>query len=469
MKPAPAPLLSHSADLLWPAAVSGQAAELLALLYQLERSQWWSPAQLARAQQVQLSRLFAHARERSPFYRERFAASGLESNPTLGSELERLPVLTRRELRLRAGELYCGELGAEHGAQNVVQTAGSTGELVSVRRTEVSRRYLFALGMRSHAWHGTDFRQTLCVIRADVAKMDDDARAAERGWGQPATLLYRTGPAYTLPISTDVKEQMAWLAARKPGYLLTYATNLAALLDYSERAGLTLPGLRQVRSMSETLSPETRARCRAVWNADVIDAYSSQELGLIAAECPDSGLYHVQSESVLVEVLDDQGRACGPGEEGRVVVTDLHNFAMPLIRYDLGDGARVGPACPCGRGLPTLARVLGRQRHMVLLPDGTRHWPLVGLHEYRRVAPVLQYQLVQESLELVELRLVTAAPLSAEQEQALIAIVQRSLGHPFELRLRYFEGSLPRPSNGKFAEFLSLLEQDGDSVASASE
>jgi phenylacetate-CoA ligase len=452
----PRPLLSSSQDLLWPAAPSPAAAQLLSLLYQLDQSQWWPADALAQAQLVQLARLFAHARDKCALYRERFEASSVDPGPLRPGDLQSLPLLTRRELLTRAAELHATELPSEHGSENQVTTSGSTGQIVALRRTSVSRGYLFALGLRAHAWHETDFRQTLAVIRADSVLMDDEARAAELGWGQPATLLYRTGPAFSLPISTDVSEQAEWLARRKPGYLLTYATNLAALLDCCEQRGLTISGLRGVRSMGETLSPETRARCRAIWKAPVVDVYSAQEVGVIAIECPESGLYHVQSESLVVEVLDDQDRACEPGQEGRVIVTDLHNFAMPLLRYDIGDRAVVGPACSCGRGLPTLLRVLGRERHMVVLPGGARHWPLVGLHEYRRVAPILQYQLVQETLDLVELRLVTA-PLSPEQERALTAIVQRALAHPFQVRFRYYDAVIPRAPGGKFEEFVSLV------------
>ena len=96
--------------------------------------------------------------------------------------------------------------------------------------------------------------------------------------------------------------------------------------------------------------------------------YSSQEVGYIALECPTGESYHVQAENVLVEVLDDQDRPCSPGDVGRVVVTALHNFATPLLRYDIGDYAEVGAPCPCGRGLPALRRIMGRQRNMALLP-----------------------------------------------------------------------------------------------------
>lgn len=420
----------------------------MALSYQLEQSQWWPRLALERAQRLQLGRLLAHARARSAFYADRLSTD----------QLGELPLLSRRELLTQAEAFHCAELGPEHGSASLVQTSGSTGELVAVRRTAACRRLLLALGMRVHTWHASDFQQTLVAIRADSPLMDDDERAQKLGWGSPATLLHATGPAYAVPISTDVAAQAALLQRFRPGYLLTYPNNLQALLEHFAGAGQTLPGLRAVRSMGETLTPALRARCREVLGVPIIDVYSAQEVGIIAIECPESGLYHVQAESLIVEVLDDAGQPCEPGQVGRIVITDLHNFAMPLVRYVIGDRAELGPACPCGRGLATLTRVWGRERNMLRLPNGTRHWPLLGLHEYRAIAPIVQYQAVQASLEHIELRLVTEAPLSTEQEQRLRGVVQRALGHPFEIRLSYFDGQLPRGAGGKFEEFVSRVE-----------
>jgi phenylacetate-CoA ligase len=327
-----------------------------------------------------------------------------------------------------------------------------------VRRTRLSQLTLYALGMRAHTWFKRDLSLPLAVVRADSPLMDDDVRARELGWGHPASLLFATGPGYSLPISSNLADQAAWLIRRNPGYLLTYPTNLGALLEHFAARRPPLPALREVRTVGETVSAALRARCREVLGVPVVDGYSSQEVGVIALECPVSGLYHLQSESLIVEVLDAAGRPCSAGSVGRVVVTDLHNFATPLIRYDLGDRAEVGPACSCGRGLPTLSRILGRERNLVALPNGERHWPLVGLHEYRAIGPILQYQIVQRSLELIEMRLVVeGGALDADREQRLTRVVQRALGHPFRLEFRYFEAEIPRGPGGKYEEFVSLV------------
>jgi phenylacetate-CoA ligase len=445
---------SATPGMLWPAMPGRVSAELLAQLYQLEQTQYF-PEQLLRARQLQqLGLVVRHAAETCDFYRDRLEAVGFDPlQPWTQEQLLRLPLLTRRELLTRAEAIHSRAVPETHGKWHELQTSGSTGQVVAVRRTGVNQLLWLALTMRDHVWHQRDFRKTLVVVRANVTEQRDEAVAREVGWGPPASLLHETGPSYSMPLTTDVDELASWLLEKDPAYLLTYPTYLQGLLDCFARRGQRPKSLEQVRTIGETLSPDLRDRCQEVLGAPIVDAYSAQEVGVIALQCPVSGLYHVQAESLIVEVLDAQGRACRPGESGRVVVTDLHNFATPLLRYELRDYAEVGPPCSCGRGLPTLRRVLGRERNMVRLPNGERHWPLVGLHRFREVEQILQYQLVQHDLEQVEMRLVTAARLDAGAEARLIEIVQQALGHPFRIRLVYSQGELA-PAGGKFEEFV---------------
>jgi phenylacetate-CoA ligase len=165
----------------------------------------------------------------------------------------------------------------------------------------------------------------------------------------------------------------------------------------------------------------------------------------------------VMSESLLVEVLDNQGQPCAPGETGRIVITDLHNLASPIIRYDIGDYAQLGEPCSCGRGLQKLDRILGRRRNLIAKPNGDRHWPLVGFHAFGSIAPIRQYQMIQETLEQITVRFVTDEPLSIEQKTAFTTLVQKALGYEFELDIQDQRDNLPRQPGGKFEEFISRV------------
>lgn len=445
--------------IVWPAIPDQGAANIPALLKQLEQSQWWQPEQLLQKQLEQFRLLATYAHQHSPFFRARFDQAGLNTNqPWTFEAFSKIPLLTRAELMQDAAQINCRTVPREHGAIREVQTSGSTGQMISVLRTEASQLFWLALAMRDHLWHQRDFSGTLAVIKAMTPSMDDPAEAARIGWGHPATLLLNTGPSYAQPLAMDVAQQAEWLMRRDPHYLLTYPSNLNALLDIFKKRGGFPPALREVRTIGETLSAETRERCRRLGEVKVVDMYSSQEAGIVALQCPVSGLYHVQSESLLVEVLDDDGQSCKPAEAGRIVITDLHNFATPLIRYEIRDYAELGPPCPCGRGLPTLARIMGRRRNMVVFPNGERHWPLLGAYRFREIAAIKQYQAIQHTLADIEVKLVVDHPLLDEQEAQLTAIIHSALGHEFPLRFSYFDQELAKTRGGKFEEFVSLVK-----------
>jgi phenylacetate-CoA ligase len=279
---------------------------------------------------------------------------------------------------------------------------------------------------------------------------------ATRGWGPSTDLVMQTGPGAALRIHAPLSEQVEWLQREQPQYLISYASNLAALAHAFIRERRSLPGLREVRSVSETVRPELRQLVRAAWNVELVDIYSAREVGYIALQCPLHPHYHVQEENLLLEVLDADGKPCAPGVPGRVVVTALHKFAMPLIRYEIGDHAVPGERCSCGRGLRVLTEVLGRTRNMLRLPDGGQRWPLCDLVGLTELPGILQYQFVQKTLQDIEVRLVVGAEWSRGFEPQLTRIIHQKLGHAFRLEFVYLP-HIERSAAGKFEDFLSLL------------
>lgn len=458
------PLLSRLPGLVWPGLPGQQGRVLAALLAQLEQSQWWSTEELERSQLRQLGALIEHVRCHSRFHAERLAGFVSASVRGLGLRecLAAIPLMRRADLQLRRAEIDCTWIPPEHGGLSLSQSTGSTGEPVAVRRSELNALIWMAMTVREHLWQQRDFSRSLAIIRAMFAVEDTERRGVSSpDWGPPVSHLFASGPAHGMNLQTDVRRQAEWLRQIMPDYLLTYPSNLSALLDLAvadpdRRAGLGR--LKQVRTIGETLHDALRERCRRVLGIEIADLYSTQEIGVIAIECPQGGGYHVMAEGVIVELLNEDGQACSPGEIGRLVVTDLHNFATPLIRYDLGDLAEAGGPCACGRGLPTLRRILGRERNLLHLPDGRRYWPLVGAYSYRDIAPVRQYQIVQRSLERVTLRLAVERPLSSEEEKKLAEKLAEFLGWPFQVDFDYCIPEIPRGPGGKFEDFICEIK-----------
>lgn len=448
----------HSAlpnlETIWFPSPKTRAMALRALQHQLGASQWLSPEDINLWQRRQLGALLTHASTYSPYYKRRLSKLARDFVQDESANLHDIPILTRDALRDEYAEICATAWPSDHGPAREVQTSGSTGQPVKVKRTGLCQMYWLALTLREHLWHERDFTATLAAIRVPAGHGGKNA-ASSPTWGEAVSAVCRSGPSHMLPISTNVNQQAEWLAKINPDYLLTYPTNLGELLSIIENKNLSLPHLREIRTIGESLPDSLRETSARLLGVKVTDLYSSQELGAIALQCPVSGLYHIQSENVLVEILNEQGEPCRSGEVGRMVVTDLHNFATPLIRYELRDYAEAGPICPCGRGLPTLRRILGRRRNMVVFPDGQRHWPRVGFQHFREVVPTLkQYQLVQRTAQQIEVSLVVADKVTPEQEIAFTRVIQDSLGYPFELRFDYHKEELPRTRGGKFEEFV---------------
>jgi phenylacetate-coenzyme A ligase PaaK-like adenylate-forming protein len=423
---------------------------LKALVEQLGRSQWASPGDLVSSQFRHVDLLADYCNRHSPFFAMRLRRAGLAPTDLADpAGFEQLPVMTRRDIQSAGEDLFCREVPPGHGHVTETRTSGSTGEPVLVRRTAVNGLFWNAMVMRDLVWHRRNLSGRLCTITALVSE-----RAEHEDWGPPATVFARTGPMLSLPIAADVACLVQWVAEFRPNFVAMFPSTLDAFTNYCRSHDRALPHVQQVLTTSETLLPSVRAAAEELFNISVADCYSSEEFGSIALSCPVSGMYHVMSESVLAEVLDPQGRPCRPGEIGRVTVTALHNYATPLVRYDIGDMAEVVASCPCGRGLPTWRRIHGRERNLILMPNGDRVWPVLGFRLCRDVAPVLQYQLVQEDRETVEARLVVARPLSATEEDGLRALFHEWIGYPFALRFAYFEGRIPTGPTGKFEEFV---------------
>jgi len=441
----------------WPVVPESYPAKVLGLLFQLEQSQWLSPERLRERQFGQIARLLAHAAGTVPFYRDRLDALDLTSPEALSPERwHDVPILSRRDIQHGGTALYSTGIPKDHGRTSEISTGGSTGQPVKVRCTGLTELYWRAFALRDHCWHRRDLSQQLAAIRytSNPSAQPPDGETLSN-WGSATRGIIQTGPGALLSVKSDVEQQAQWLKRRNPAYLMCYPTCALALARLFAERRETVSQLREIRTFGEIVEPNVRQAWQEAWGVPVVDVYSTGEVGYVALQCPEHEHYHVQSENVLVEILDEQNRPCSPGEIGRVVITTLHNFAMPLIRYEIGDYAEVGERCPCGRSLPVLNRILGRQRNMLLLPDGRRRWPSLEHVEGDRdtnLPPIGQMQVVQKTREEIEVNLVAARALSTDEESVLMTHLTQALGDSFRIDFNYVT-HIPRSPSGKFEDF----------------
>ncbi len=439
----------------WPRVTGGRDAVLLGLLFQFEQMQWAAPEQLRAFQMRQLHTLLTHCQRSVPHYREKLRAAGFAPERPLTDEVWRnIPLLSREDILDAGAALRSSQVPKSHGRHHDRSSSGSTGKPVKVLTTSLSGLFWDACNQRDHIWQRRNVRGKFAVMRGRDPTAGYPAGLRKESWGASA---FASGPAVLLRIDSTIEQQAEWLSRENPDYLQTAPHNLYALLQYCRANGIGPANLRGVSSYGGMLHPQERRACHDVWGVPVADIYSAEEVGYMALQCPDHEHLHVQSETILLEILDDEGRPCAAGEQGRVVVTPLHEFAQPLVRYEIGDFAEAGGPCPCGRGLPVIARIVGRERNMLTLPSGQRVAPAF-INDLVADLPVTQFQIAQPAPDRLEARIVARGAFGTAEEARLLERLHARLPAAYQISFSYHD-EIPRSRSGKYMDFKSELDR----------
>lgn len=444
----------------WPRIPAPWACGLAAALYQLDASQWWSEEQRAGLQWEQARILLAHAYDSSVLYRQLWDSAGVRPDAIGGwGDWRRLPLVSRTELQCAGDRWHSQRIPAEHGELMQHFSSGSTGAPLAAYGTSLSYLIKMALVVRNHLWAGRHLDQRAAFI-LDQGDDWSEEGAGSPFWQRSLADAIETGPSLALSVKLSIARLSELLRQFQPAYLFTYPSVVAALARHTLAHRLDMRFLKQIGTLGEVLPPQCRRIAADAWGVPIVDGYSAREIGPIALQCPDGKHYHVQSDTVLVEVLRDDGTPCTAGETGRVVLTALHNFASPMIRYAIGDFAEVGASCACGRRLPVLRRIRGRSRNLLTYPDGERRWPSLGEAGFaalqaRGLPAIRQYQVVQHSIERLEVRIVADRPLAPAEQALAREYLRRELGAHWSIAFTY--PATLCGARGKFEDFISLL------------
>lgn len=443
----------------WPPLPDGTLAQVWTAYRELDRTQWLDPAELEQRQLMQVRALLTHCAAQVPYYRQMFAEAGISPAAirTL-DDFRRIPVLTRPVYQERFAEFNARTLPPGTVATHIAHTSGSTGRPLSILQTNVVHLWWNACYLRDLEWCGMEPTGILASIRA-TGKTGPELQPFLEGvsfsvWRKQLQPLLEMGPCYGLEVQQDHRRQLDWLQRINPDYLTSYPSNLEVLARLLQETGARLPRLRAIQTISDSLTPEGRSLIEGAFGVPVKNTYSCTEAGYLASPCPLGHGLHVHAENALLEVVHEAGRPCAPGETGKVLLTALHNFRGPFVRYALEDEVTLGPArCPCGRGLPLFAQVDGKRRPMLALADGRQKasygltYPLSLMQGYR------QYQIVQKSPTQLLVRLVPDSRWSDDRAEQIRQLVQEFFEYPVQLELRLEEAIAP-PPNGKLRQVI---------------
>lgn len=406
----------------------------------LDESQWWPLERHLKAQASELEELSRYTRESSEFYREHWRnAPDTRRASSHHAELDGLPVVTKEDLRAASAQF---PLRGWEGRTIVTKTSGSTGHPMTFHRTREQESWFWALRMRMWSWGGY-------VPGEPYLTLNLNARNAWKKRLQD--VLFRCWYHGFNANDNDVEAVIRDLTKNKIPHLVGYSSSLYLLARALEERGLGNPGVRSILATGDTLFPPYRAKIEEVFGVSVVDYYGAGGEGIhLASQCERAERYHLHLEDAVFEILKD-GRPAQPGEMGEIVITQLHNRAMPLVRYATQDVAIAGDdaICPCGRELPLIDGIQGRVPDIVTAPDGTALVVHYFTILFEHLDGIGQFQVVQEKPDALLVRLVSTDPkLMGANEQSIQRQISEVTHGTLDVSFEYTD-EIPLAPSGK--------------------
>lgn len=403
-----------------------------------------SSAQLQSYQQEVATTYVRYICERSAWHAERLKPV-LQGEKTDFSRWQDVPILSKRELLDEYHRWRIDDIPASHGRILLTESSSSTGISVALPKTQMTSTATACASFRHVAAFGLEYARPLVMLRSlnpmlgrhrshDVKSTQSASQPDLSRWGPTWIDEKQRGPRHHIHVSLpcdQILDRLDEIGKQRDGcYLNTSPSKALELANYVRRNGRASPPLMAILSVGEVATASLRHEVKTHLGCKMIDIYATAETGPIAMQCPESGLYHVQSELALVELLSGTGQPARPGETGRVVVTPLYNLAMPLIRFDTGDLAIAGAACKCGSPHPVITSIVGRAGSQLRSKNGTALRFLPDFESMRKHLGQCRWRLRQTHDGCAELQYMQTPDGEHIDEQGAIRLVRSLCSDP---------------------------------------
>ena len=420
------------------------------VLAELAQSEFLTQDSLEDLQLRRLLALVRHAFETVPFYREMSKRLGIAHQDIASiQDLKKLPVVKKDDLRADPERFL--STAFRRGSLKRVNTSGTTGTPLSFWLDSEALQKNYAFYARALSWAGVHAGDRSVTFAGRV--FIPSAQTAPPYWRHNVFNRNLLMSSYHIS-ETTAPSYLSKLEQFAPAYIDSYPSAIFALAQHSEaHANSCRVCPRAIVTSSETLLEHQRRIIERVFGCRVYDQYGSAEMVVFASEC-ERGTLHLHPEYGITEVLS-YGKDAQAGEPGELICTGFQNWAMPLIRYEIGDMAiRSDSTCSCGRHFPSLKTVIGRMDDTIITPDG-RH---VGRLDpiFKGVVGIKETQIVQEKIDYLIVRMVRGQGFEQRMAQAVIDELKKRVGEGVTVELVYVE-QIERSSTGKFRSVVSRV------------
>ena len=430
------------------------------ILRQMERADRMTPAELDRFQAGLLRDLIQYSYAHVPYFRSRLQRVGLDPAAIRNAQdLRLLPVMAKNDIRANrealrseiATNLQPRATGGSTGAPLIFDL--STRRIASqvACRQRVARWWGLSAGDPELAFWGSPI---------EVGRHDWIRQLRDRAMNTELLSAFEMNQA-TMSAYLDILEQ------RGCRQIFAYPSAIELLCRHAGKQGRNLGnlGIKTVFVTGELLYPHQRTLIEGTLNCPVADGYGGRDSGFIAHECP-AGRMHVMADAVMVELLDAARNPVAPGESGEIVVTDLYSHEAPFIRYATGDFAVASHRpCTCGRPLPVLERIEGRQNDLIAARDGRLINSLALIYPVRELDGIEQFRVVQEEIDCFRVQISKNQEFPADAEARIRSAWSHLLRSDIAVVFEYVAG-FPAERSGKFRHVVSKVTERAQPTAS---
>ena len=423
----------------------------LELRRRLEKSQWWTPEEIARDRDQRLRAFLCRVGSTVPHYRSLFEARGFDPAALISADdLRALPLLEKSEIRANPERF----IAQPHGPLTRYNTGGSSGEPLIFHMGLGRKSHDVAAKWRATRWWGVDIGDPELVVWGSPIELGAQDRVRRL---RDAVLRSHLLPAFEMSPGR-IEGFIAAIRRVRPAMLFGYPSSLSLIASHAQRLGICLDdlGIRVAFVTSERLYDDQRATIARVFGCPVANGYGARDAGFIAHECP-VGSLHISAEDIVVETLRPDGSPTARGEAGEIVITHLATEDFPFVRYRTGDVGVLGhEPCACGRGLPVLTEVQGRSTDFVVAQDGTVMHGLALIYTLRDLPGVQRFRIEQLSLDETRVQLIADASFTAAAEQRIVQDFKARLGHRVHVVIEKVD-VLDNEASGKFRYVVSRV------------
>lgn len=419
-----------------------------------ENNQWKSKDEIENLQWYKIKSLLKHSYENVSYYKKKMSELGIEPGDIkTKEEYSSLPLLTKKDIQENYNALIAKNF---KNKTRTKKTGGSTGIPMQFEFNAESDQRRNAVMWRGYRWAGSDIgRKSLYLWGRSIEHGGVHKIVKDKYYN--IFLRRKILDSFMLSKET-MKTFITEINSYKPVNIIGYVASLMTIAKYIENESCMVHRPKSIISAAETLHEFQREYLEKVFDCPVFNTYGCREFMLIAGECEKRNGLHINSDHLFVETVDDQGKNV-KDRPGRVVVTDLHNYGMPFMRYLNGDIAETnGNTCDCGRGLPMLASVKGREMDTINTPDGRVVPGEFFPHLIKEVSSVYEFQVRQYKLDEIKIIIVPKGQINRSDENYLKKKILDTLGKRVKIEFEYVD-KIPRTETGKLRVTLSCLQK----------